>query len=273
MGRPLPDVAELLFDFSHSFKISSAVERVPPHEQKLDQISRDDSSGDIEPPREVGQRKAVVHRDDMRHAVARVDNDTSSQTCIYIYFNNKNQKKKKPSAQYWGRTLCVERQHGLDGDVHALEAVLLEHDLAHLLPVRLGVHRGLREEHLAPRRVDAQLLRERVVPQVLHVLPVAHDPVLHRLRDLQVVPQRRSLVPDHDVLDDRLPDALLRTQDGSPDHRWEHYFFVPLDVKMKPLRSESFQGASLTMFRKVGAGISDLDKLYRRASGRSTPIV
>ena len=105
MGRPLPDVAELLFDFSHSFKISSAVERVPPHEQKLDQISRDVSSGDIEPPREVGQRKAVVHRDDMRHAVARVDNETSCQTCIYIYFNNKNQKKKKTLSSILGTHL------------------------------------------------------------------------------------------------------------------------------------------------------------------------
>jgi hypothetical protein len=156
--------------------------------------------------------------------------------------------------------LSVERQHGLDGNVNALEAVLLEHDLAHLLPVRLGVHRGFREEHLAPRRVDAQLLRERVVPQVFHVLPVAHDPVLHRLRNLQVVPQRRRLVPDHDVLDDRVPDALLRTQDGPPDYRWEH-FFVPLDIKNEPSLINPFQEASLTMFRKVGAGVSDLDKL------------
>ena len=151
----------------------------------------------------------------------------------------------------------VKRQHGLYGDVHALEAVLLEHDLAHPLPVHLGVHRGLREEHLAARRVDAQLLRERVVPQVFHVLPVAHYPVLHRLRDLQVVTQRRRLVPDHDVLDDRVPDALFRAQDGSPDHRWENCV-SPLEYKRKPL---PFQEASLTMFRKVGAGVSDLDKL------------
>lgn len=122
----------------------------------------------------------------------------------------------------------VERQHSLNRDVHALEAVLLEHDLAHPLPVHLGVHRGFREEHLAPGRIDAQLLCERVVPQVLHVLPVAYDPVLHRLRDLQVVPQRSCLIPNHDVLDDRIPDAFLRTQDGPPDHRWEH-LFVPLE--------------------------------------------
>ena len=127
-----------------------------------------------------------------------------------------------------GRTLRIEREHGLNGDVHPLKSVLLEHDLTHPLPVRLGVHRRLGEQHLAPLRVDAELLRERVVPQVLHVLPVPHDPVLHRLRDLQVVPQRSCLIPNHDVLDDRIPDAFLRTQDGPPDHRWEH-LFVPLE--------------------------------------------
>jgi hypothetical protein len=118
--------------------------------------------------------------------------------------------------------LRIEREHGLDGDVHPLKSILLKHDLAHALPIRPGVHRGLREEHLAPARVDAELLRERIVPEVLHVLPVPHDPVLHRLRDLQVVPQRRRLVAHHDVLDDRVPHALLRAQDRPPYHGREH---------------------------------------------------
>ena len=83
--HPSPDVAELLLDFSHGLEISRTVESVTSHEQKLDQISRDVSSGDIKTPREVGQRKAVVHWNDVRHAIARVDHDTSRQT--YIIFS------------------------------------------------------------------------------------------------------------------------------------------------------------------------------------------
>ena len=86
-----PNVAEFLLDFSHGLEIGRAVERVPPHEQKLDQIPRDVASGDIEPPREVGQRKAVVYRNDVRHSVARVDHDASSQTCNFIL--SKGEKK------------------------------------------------------------------------------------------------------------------------------------------------------------------------------------
>ena len=117
----------------------------------------------------------------------------------------------------------IEGEHGLNGNVHPLKSILLKHDLTHPLPVRLGVHRRLGEQHLAPPRVDAELLRERVIPQVLHVLPIPHDPVLHRLRDLQVVPQRRRLVTHHDVLDDRVPDALLRPQDRPSYHGWENW--------------------------------------------------
>ena len=82
--NPLPDVADFLLDFSHGLKIGRAVEGVPPHEQKLNQIPRDVSSSDVKTPREVGQRKAVVHRDDVRHAIARVDHDAGRQTCIHI---------------------------------------------------------------------------------------------------------------------------------------------------------------------------------------------
>jgi hypothetical protein len=73
---PLPDVAELLLNFSHGLEIGRAVEGVTPHEQKLDQISRDVSSGDVKTPSEVGQRKAIVHRDDVRHTIAGVNHNT-----------------------------------------------------------------------------------------------------------------------------------------------------------------------------------------------------
>jgi hypothetical protein len=61
---------------------------------------------------------------------------------------------------------------------------------------------------------------------MLHVLPIPHDPVLHRLRDLQVVPQCRCLVAYHDVLDDRVADALLGAQDRASYHGWKDWIMI-----------------------------------------------
>ena len=54
--------------------------------------------------------------------------------------------------------------------------------------------------YLGLRGVDAQLLVECVVPDVLHVVPVADNAVLHRVVHLQHRAQLASLVPYHQVL-------------------------------------------------------------------------
>jgi len=77
----LPDVAELLLDLSHCLEIGCTVEGVTTHKQKLDQISRDVAASDVEPSREMGERKAIIYRYDVRHAVARVDHDARRQAC------------------------------------------------------------------------------------------------------------------------------------------------------------------------------------------------
>ena len=271
-----PDVANLLLDLPDGLKVGRAVEGVPAHEKELDQISRDVSPGDVKSPREVRERKAVVYGHDVRHTIPRIDHDAGRQAYIMSVLLHSNASSKRIMGGWWKdkkkkRTLRIEREHGLNGDVHPLKSVLLEHDLTHPLPVRLGVHRWLGEQHLAPPRVDTELLRERVIPQVLHVLPIPHDPVLHRLRDLQVVPQRRRLVAHHDVLDDRVPDALLRPQDRSSYHGWEHCIFggvcyyqrliVLFFVERREISSLD-KGIVLTVLGKVGASISDFDELY-----------
>ena len=78
----LPDVADLLLDLSDGLEICRAVEGVTTHEQKFDQIPRDIAPGDVEPPREMRECKAVVYRHDVCHAVARVNHDASRQTCV-----------------------------------------------------------------------------------------------------------------------------------------------------------------------------------------------
>ena len=112
-------------------------------------------------------------------------------------------------------TLSIQRQNGLNCDIDATKAVLLEHDLGHALTVDLWVHGRLSEQDLAAGGVDLELLVKRVVPEMFHVLPVADDAVLHWLRDLQEVAQFGRLVADHDVLDHEVTPAhaLFRAQD------------------------------------------------------------
>lgn len=70
-----------------------------------------------------------------------------------------------------------------------------------LLPVLGGVHGRLGQQDLAVARVDVELLGpEGVVPQVLHVVPVPHDAVLHGVVDLQHGAQLAGLISHHQVL-------------------------------------------------------------------------
>lgn len=70
------------------------------------------------------------------------------------------------------------------------------------LPVLGGVHGGLGQKDLAVAGVDVELLWAKgVVPQVLHVIPVPDNAVLHGVVDLQHGAQLAGLVPDHQILE------------------------------------------------------------------------
>ncbi len=80
----LPDVAELLLHLPDGLEIGCAVKGVPTHEQKFDQIPRDVAPGDVEPPCKMRERKAIVYRYDVRHAIPRIDHDTSRQAYVCV---------------------------------------------------------------------------------------------------------------------------------------------------------------------------------------------
>ncbi len=131
---------------------------------------------------------------------------------------------------YFLITLSVQSEHGLDGDINTWELIGLKHHLQRdkrvknhkhkltevphrcystngrsnlddLLSVLGGVHGRLCEQDLAVSWVDVELLgAESVVPQVLHIVPVPHDPVLHRVVHLQHGAQLARLVAHHQVL-------------------------------------------------------------------------
>ena len=88
------------------------------------------------------ERVALVDRDGVRDAVARVHDDAG------------------------GTARRVEREDGLDGDVHGRDVEGLEHDLRHLLAVGLRVERGLGEEDRVLLRGDTELVVEGVVPDL-----------------------------------------------------------------------------------------------------------
>ncbi|KAL7280296.1 hypothetical protein ACG7TL_005210 [Trametes sanguinea] len=157
-------------------------------------------------------------------------------------------------------------QDGLNGNIHSLEAVFFEHDLAHSLTVDFGVHGGLGQEDLAALRVDMELLLKGVVPEELHVFPVAHDTVLHRLGDLQIVAVLCCLVADHNVLNHgRASDALFRAQDGSTDDGREHYD-IESSVIVEVVVVDVEDGAADGSRPKMGATAQ-----HRRDDARGVP--
>ena len=122
------------------------------------------------------ERVALVDGHGVRHAVARVHHNAG------------------------GAARRVEREHGLDGDVHGRHVEGLEHDLGHLLAVGLRVERGLGEQHRVLLGGDAELVVEGVVPDLLHVVPVGHDAVLDRVLEREDATLGLGLVADVRVL-------------------------------------------------------------------------
>jgi len=124
----------------------------------------------------VGERVALVDRDRVRHTVTRVE-------------HNARRAARR-----------VQRQHGLDGHVHGRRVERLEHDLRHLLAVGLGVERRLGQQHGVLLGRHAQLVVERVVPDLLHVIPVGDDAVLDGVLEREDTALALRLVADVRVL-------------------------------------------------------------------------
>merc|ERR1719192_3107865 len=76
----------------------------------------------------------------------------------------------------------------------------LEHDLGHLLPVGLGVEGSLSQEDGLLLGGNTELVVEGVVPDLLHVIPVGDDSVLHGVLQGEDTPLGLGLVTDIGVL-------------------------------------------------------------------------
>ena len=78
-------------------------------------------------------------------------------------------------------TRCIERQHGLDVDIHGRDVEGLKHDLGHALTVGFGVKGSFSEEDRVLLRCNTELVVEGVVPDLLHIVPVGDNSVFNRV--------------------------------------------------------------------------------------------
>ena len=118
-----------------------------------------------------------------------------------------------------GSARGVEREDGLDGDVHGGGVEGLEHDLGHLLTVGLGVEGSLSKENGVLLWGDSELVVESVMPDLLHVVPVCDDAVLDGVLEGQDTSLGLGFVSDVGVLLAHADHDTLMS--GSTDDGWE----------------------------------------------------
>merc|ERR1719422_234532 len=149
------DVAELLLDVTDNLALSGGGEGVASLGKDLHQVVSEVTASKVETEDGVGESITLIDGDSVGDTVTRVEDNTG------------------------GTAGGVEGEHSLDGDIHGGGVEGLKHDLGHLLPVGLGVERGLSEEDGVLLRGNAELIVEGVVPDLLHVVPVGDDSVLN----------------------------------------------------------------------------------------------
>src|SRR3990167_8779034 len=140
---------------SRTITLGGGGERVTTLGQDLHEVVGEIAAGQVQTEDGVGQSVALVDGHGVRDTIAGIQDNTS------------------------GTARGVQREHGLDGDVHGRRVEGLEHDLSHLLAVGLGVEGRLGQEDGVLLGGHAELVVEGVVPDLLHVVPVGHDSVLN----------------------------------------------------------------------------------------------
>merc|ERR1712098_93197 len=164
------NIAELLLDVTDNLPLGSGGEGVATLSQDLHQVVGQLTASKVKTDNGVGEGITFIDGDTVGHTVTRVHDDTS------------------------GTARGVQGEHGLDGDIHGRGVEGLEHDLGHLLPVGLGVEGSLGEEDGLLLRGHTELVVHGVVPDLLHVVPVGDDSVLHGVLEGEDTPLGLSLV-------------------------------------------------------------------------------
>merc|ERR1719401_2895611 len=170
------DVAELLLDVTDNLALGGGGEGVATLGEDLHQVVGELTASQVKTDDGVGESVTLVDGDTVGDTVTGVHDDTG------------------------GTAGGVQGEHGLDGDIHGRHVEGLEHDLGHLLTVGLGVEGSLGQEDGLLLGGDTELVVEGVVPDLLHVIPVGDDSVLHGVLQGEDTSLGLGLVTDIGVL-------------------------------------------------------------------------
>lgn len=162
---------------------------------------------DLHPLSEVTAGK-VYTADGVRERVSFINGNRVGNTVTGIQNNTS------------GPTRAIQRKNGLYLDIEALDMELIEHNLAHLLAILLGILWCLCDQDVVLLRVNAQLIAETVLPQLGDVIPIRDDTVLNRVFEDQNATLGLGFITDVLLLG-------LRTLDGdlvlrTTNYGWEH---------------------------------------------------
>mmetsp|Transcript_36969 Transcript_36969/g.86650 ORF Transcript_36969/g.86650 Transcript_36969/m.86650 type:complete len:383 (-) Transcript_36969:71-1219(-) len=148
------DVAQLLLHVAHDFSLRGGGEGVASLGEDLHEVLCQVTASQVKTQDGMGQCIALVDWHGVRHTIAAIHHNAG------------------------GASTGIQRKHSLDGHIHGRHVEGLEHDLGHALSVGLWVQGRLSQQHWVLLWRDSQLIVERVVPNLLHVVPVGHNAVL-----------------------------------------------------------------------------------------------
>jgi len=148
-------------DIPDDFSLSGGVERVSTLSELFDQGAGQITASNVQALDGMGQRESLVNRNNVRKAITRIENNAS------------------------GATRGIEGQNRLNGDIESGYVEGLEHDLGHLLPVGLGVHRSFGEKNGVLLRSDTKFVVEGVVSDLFHIIPIGYDTMLDGILESQ----------------------------------------------------------------------------------------
>merc|ERR1719173_297793 len=170
------DIAELLLDVPDNLPLCGGGEGVSPLGEDLHEVVGELTASKVKTDDGVGEGITFIDGDTVGNTITRVHDDAS------------------------GTSRGVQGEHSLDGHVHGGHVEGLEHDLGHLLPVSLWVQGSFSQENGLFLGGNTEFVVEGVVPDLLHVIPVGDDAVLHGVLQGEDTPLGLGLVTDIGIL-------------------------------------------------------------------------
>ena len=136
------NVAELLLDVTDNLTLGSGGERIATLGEDLHEVVSQITTGQVQTEDGVGKGITLVDGDGVRDTITGIKNDTS------------------------GTSRSIERQNGLDGNVHSWSVEGLKHDLGHFLTVGFRVEWSLGKEDGVLLGSNTELVVEGMMPDL-----------------------------------------------------------------------------------------------------------